>query len=160
MLFYADDASQLARPEELARLSGLDFLQGIVDGRYPQPPICRTLSFALVEVSEGRVVFEGTPRFEQYNPLGGVHGGWFGTLLDSCMSCAVQTELPVGKFYTTLEYRVNMTRPLGESSEKVRATGLTLQVGGRVGTAEGKITGVDSGKLYAFGTATCLIMSA
>lgn len=157
MPLFADNPDQLLDPEALKALSGLEFLQGIVAGRLPHPPISRTLSFAMVEAEPGRVVFEGTPHFGQYNPLGGVHGGWFGTLLDSCMSCAVQSALERGFGYTTLEYRVNMTRPLTVDSEKVRAVGDTLHVGRRTGTAEGKIVGVESGKLYAFGTATCLI---
>ena len=155
---FVESAAELLSPEELGKMSGLEFLSGIAAGELPAPPIARTLSFYLKEVSEGRVVFEGTPGIDHYNPLGGVHGGWFGTLLDSCLACAVQSTLPKGSGYTTLEYRVNITRPLLESSEKVLAIGETLHVGRRTGTSEGRIIGAESGKLYAFGTTTCLIL--
>ena len=155
---FVESAEQLMPLETMRSMSGLEFLQGIQQGRYPAPPICRPMNFEMVEASEGRVVFEGRPRFEHYNPLGGVHGGWFGTLLDSCMACAVQTTLAAGMGYTTLEYRVNITRPLLEGGEPVRAVGETLHVGRRTGTSEGKLVGAESGKLYAFGTTTCLLM--
>lgn len=155
---FVESADQLLTLETMRSLSGLEFIQGIQQGRYPAPPICQTMNFTMIEAVEGRVVFEGRPHFAHYNPLGGVHGGWFGTLLDSCMACAVQTTLAAGFGYTTLEYRVNITRPLMESSEPVHAVGETLHVGRRTGTSEGKLIGADSGKLYAFGTTTCLIM--
>lgn len=145
--------------DQLKAMSGLAFIQGIVEGRLPEPPICETMRFRMIEASEGRVVFEGRPEFRHYNPIGGVHGGWFGTVLDSCMACAVQTTLAAGFGYTTLEYRVNIVRPLFEEGEAVRAIGSALHVGRRTGTAEGKLVGAESGKLYAFGTTTCLVIA-
>ncbi|MEL6278213.1 MAG: PaaI family thioesterase [Pseudomonadota bacterium] len=155
---FVDAPDQLMSVEQMRSMSGLEFIQGIVEGRHPAPPICRTMNFHFLEATKGRVVCEGTPLFKHYNPIGGVHGGWFGTLIDSCVACAVQTALPQGFGYTTLEYRVNITRPLLEGSEKVHAIGEVLHVGRRTGTAEGKIVGADTGKLYAFGTTTCLVL--
>ncbi len=145
--------------ERIASMSGLDFILGILEGRIPAPPICRPMNFRLVAAEHGRAVFEGAARFDHYNPIGGVHGGWFGTLLDSCMACAVQTTLPRGFGYTTLEYRVNIVRPVFETSEAMRAEGVCLHTGKRTAAAEGKMVGVDSGKLYAFGVSTCLVMA-
>ncbi|NCX23526.1 MAG: PaaI family thioesterase, partial [Betaproteobacteria bacterium] len=100
--------------------------------------------------------FEGTPTRAVYNPLGTVHGGWFCTLLDSALGCAVHTTLPAGKAYTTLEIKVNMVRPLTNAIPLVRAEGKVIHTGKQVATAEGRIVGPD-GKIYAHATTTCLI---
>ena len=97
---------------EMRTLSGLDFMQGILEGRVTGPTICPTMNFDLHIVERGRIVFRGTPEFGHLNPFGGTHGGWYGVLLDSCMSCAVHTEIPAGRGYTTLEYKVNITRAI------------------------------------------------
>ena len=153
---FVDRLEDLPPPGELAALSGREIMQGVLTGRLPAPPICRTLGFRLTEVSEGGPVFEGEPRFEHYNVLGGVHGGWFGTLLDSCMGCAVHTRLPRGKGYTTLEYKVNIIRPAGPETGVLRAVGEAIHVGRRTGVAEGRL--VDAaGRLYAQASTTCLI---
>ncbi len=153
---FIDRAGDLPASAEFAALSGMEIMQGIPTGRLPAPPICRTLGFRLTEVSEGRAVFEGKPGFEDYNVLGGVHGGWFGTLLDSCMGCAVHTCLPRGKGYTTLEYKVNIIRPAALGTGALRAIGEAAHVGRRTGVAAGRL--VDAaGRLYALGSTTCLI---
>lgn len=138
-------------------MSGLDFIQAICDGRLPQPPICAPLSFHMVEASEGFVVFEGTPTNALYNPLGSVHGGWYGTLLDSCMACAVQTTLARGTAYTTVEYSVNLVRAITVDTGPVRAEGRIVHRGRRLATADGRLLDL-SGKLLAHGTTTCMIM--
>lgn len=137
-------------------LSGLELMQGILAGRYPQAPICKVAHFRLAEVSEGLAVFTGTPMADFYNPLGTVHGGWISTLLDSCMSCAVHTAVPKGQAYTTVELKVNFVRPPLERTGPMRAEGRTIHVGGRIATAEGRLVDA-SGKLYAHGLVTCMI---
>jgi len=137
-------------------MSGFDFIDGMRSGRLPAPPIGKTLNYHLTEVEEGRVVFEGTPEFAAYNPLGGIHGGWFGTLLDSCMACAVQTTLPKGKGYTTIEYKVTILRPVFVTTPPLKAIGTVVSSGRRVATATGEMVGED-GKVYATGTTTCLV---
>ena len=104
------------------------------------------------------VRFRGTPDFAHSNPMGTVHGGWYGTLLDSCMACAVMTKVPRGSLYTTLEYKVNITRaiPLGM---EILATGSVDHAGKTTGVAHGEIRGAEDGKLYATGSTTCLIMT-
>ena len=138
-------------------MSGLAFMQAILDGRIAHPPMGRTLDYRLHDVAPGRVAFRGTPDFDMTNPMGTVHGGWYGTLLDSAMACAVMTEVPRGSVYTTLEYKVNVTRPIPLGTE-VEAVGTVSHAGRSTGVAEGRITGVADGKLYATGSTTCIIM--
>jgi uncharacterized protein (TIGR00369 family) len=142
--------------EQVAGLSGLEMLRAVLDGRLPAAPITQTLDFALVEVEPGRVAFQGRPRAAHYNPLGTVHGGWFATLLDSAVACAVHSLLPVGKAYTTAELKINIVRPLTDKVPLVRAEGNIIHFGGRMATAEGRLTGAD-GKLYAHASTTCFI---
>lgn len=155
---FAECPADLLTPAQMAGLSGIDFMRGILVGRLPAPPIARHMGMRLLEVAEGRIVFEGTPAFDHYNPLGGVHGGWFGTLLDSCMACAVMSRLPRGRGYTTLEYKVNILRPVFAETGPLRAIGTAPHVGRRTGVAEGRLEGPD-GKLYALGSTTCLVFA-
>jgi len=142
--------------ETLKAMSGLEFLQSLIAGCLPAPPITRTLGFVLTEVSEGRALFRGEPSSEHYNPIGSVHGGWAATLLDSCMGCAVQSTLPQGSGYTTVEFKINLVRGMTDKTGPVEAEGTIVQSGRRVGVAEGRLTD-GSGRLLAFGTTTCLI---
>lgn len=138
-------------------LSGLEFLQKILTGELRRPPIAALLNFELVEVREGYAVFAVKPAEYHYNPIGVVHGGLGATLLDSAMGCAVQSMLPAGAGYTTLEIKVNFVRPMTAETERVRCEAKLIHLGGRTATAEGRI--VDAtGKLYSHGTTTCLIM--
>ena len=121
-----------------------------------QPPIAKTLGFVLAEVAPGFALFTMAPQFRHYNPIGSVHGGVAATLLDSCMSCAIQTQLEQGRGYITLELKVNMVRPITENTGPIRAEGRALHVGRRAGTSEGKILDAN-GTLLAHGTTTCLI---
>ena len=142
--------------EEVKKISGLEFLKGISEGRFPPPPIAHLLGFTLTEVEEGRGLFTGTPDFRLYNPIGSVHGGYIATLLDSCMSCAVHTTAPAGFGYTTVEIKVNFVRAVTDKTGLVRAEGKMINAGKRIGTSEGRLTDAQ-GRLLAHGTATCLI---
>ena len=142
--------------EQMKAGSGMEFLQRIWRGELPSVPIGRTLDFVPIEGEPGRIVFQGTPGPQHYIPLGSVHGGYFCTLLDSAVGCAVQSMLPQGVGYTTLELKVNLIRALTAKTGPVRAEGKTIQVGRSVGIAEGRLFDVD-GKLYAHCTTTCLI---
>jgi uncharacterized protein (TIGR00369 family) len=145
-----------ATPDVIGRYSGLEFLQAMARGELDYPPIADTLNFTLVHFEPGRVIFQGTPLFEHYNPIGSVHGGWFCTLLDSALACAVQTKLPKGRGYTTLELKVNMIRPLTKDSGPVRAEGSIVHVGRQSGIAEARLYD-SAGKIYASASTTCLI---
>jgi uncharacterized protein (TIGR00369 family) len=152
----SDQQLGVASREQIAGKTGLEIMQSLLRGELPAPPISDTLDFALIEVDYGRAVFQGRPLERHYNPLGTVHGGWFATLLDSALGCAVHTAMPAGKSYTTLELKVNMLRALTKKVELVRAEGHTIHVGGQVATAEARL--VDAaGKLYAHATTTCLV---
>lgn len=154
---YAKSMDELLDQEALLSMSGLDFMEGIRDGRLPAPPISQGLNYALDTVEDGRVVFRGAPSFDHTNPMGTVHGGWYGTLLDSCMACAVMTKVPKGSIYTTLEYKINITRSIPVGME-IAAEGIVSHAGRSTGVAEGTIRGVQDGKLYATGSTTCIIM--
>jgi uncharacterized protein (TIGR00369 family) len=144
---------------ELTQRSGLEVFEAIFSGELPSPPIGETLDYIPVHMEYGIAVFQGRPQRKHYNPLGTVHGGWFCTLLDSAVACAIHTTLPAGKAYTTLELKVNMVRALTDATPLVRAEGKIVHVGRQTATAEGRIIGPD-GKLYAHATTTCLIFDA
>ena len=146
----------VARPEQVAGRSGLEVLQSMLRGDLPYPPIARTLSFQLVEVGEGRAVFQGTPGADHLNPMGTVHGGWYATLLDSALGCAVHTMMPAGRGYTTAELGVNLVKAIGPKVQRVRAEGKVLHCGRQLATAEARLVGPD-GTLYAHATTTCLV---
>jgi uncharacterized protein (TIGR00369 family) len=145
-----------AAAEAGRKLSGLEYLQGIVEGSLPRPPIGALMNFTITELGEGRAVFTAEPAEYHYNPIGVVHGGLAATLLDSAMGCAVHSTLPAGAGYTTLEVKVNFVRPITIETGLVRCEGRVIYVGGRTATADGRITD-ESGKLYAHATTTCII---
>lgn len=136
----------------VAGRSGLQIFQALLAGEIPPPPIAATLDFTLLRIERGFAVFQGRPRFNHYNPMGTVHGGWFSTLLDSAM----HSTLPAGKAYTTLELKLNLVRALTDAVPLVRAEGRLVHGGRQVATAEGRIVGPD-GKLYAHASTTCLV---
>jgi uncharacterized protein (TIGR00369 family) len=143
--------------KQVLGLSGMEILEAILAGELPAPPMGVTLDFVPIRMEPGLAVFQGRPLRRHYNPLGTVHGGWFATLLDSAVGCAVHSMLPAGKGYTTLELKVNLVRPLTDSVPLVRAEGKVIHTGRQVATAEGRIIGPD-GKLYAHATTTCLLI--
>jgi len=155
--YFPETADDMPSPVQMAQLKGIDLMRGIMAGRFPAAPIARLANMTLEDVAEGRAVFAGTPGFEHYNPMGSVHGGWFGILLDSALGCAVMTKMPRGKGYTTLEYKVNILRAATETTGKLWCTAETLHVGRRTATAEARLVDAD-GKLYATGTTTCLVI--
>jgi uncharacterized protein (TIGR00369 family) len=138
-------------------VSGLEFLQRIVSGELAPPPFAALLNFDLVEVGEGHAVFAVNPAEYHYNPIGVVHGGLAATLLDSAMGCAVHSMLPAGAGYTTLEIKVNFIRAMTAETGRVRCEAKIVHSGARTATAEGRIVD-ETGKLYAHGTTTCLIL--
>jgi uncharacterized protein (TIGR00369 family) len=137
--------------------SGIEFLQKIVSGEIPPPPIAVLMGFDLTKVEPGYALFECDPAEYHYNPIGVVHGGLACTLLDSAMSCAIQTTVPAGSAYTTLELKVNLVRAITDKTGHLRAEGRLIHGGSRMGTAEGKLIDKDD-KIYAHGTTTCMIM--
>jgi uncharacterized protein (TIGR00369 family) len=137
-------------------MSGLEFVQGLVDGSLPLNTIAKTLGYDITEAKSGRVVITAEPNDTHLNPAGGVHGGLSATLLDSCMGLAVLSTLEKGIGQTTLEFKISLVRPITPETGLITAEGVVLSSGRRVGTAEGRITD-SGGRLLAHGTTTCLI---
>jgi uncharacterized protein (TIGR00369 family) len=126
-------------------------------GELPPPPMVALLGLRLVEADEGRVVFAGTATERIYNGWGVAHGGFAATLLDSALGCAINTLSPPGRTYTTLELKINYTRPLTQDAGELRCEARVVHAGHRIATSEGRI--VDArGKLYAHGTTTCIVV--
>ena len=142
--------------EQRKQMSGLEFVQGLADGTLPLNTIAKTLGYDITEATAGRVVITADPDDTLLNPAGTVHGGFSATLLDSCMGLALQTTLEKGLASTTLEFKISLVRPITPETGPIRAEGVVLQRGRRVGTAEGRITDAN-GKLLAHGTTTCLV---
>ena len=142
--------------KEGLQMTGIDYMQALVNGQFPQPPIASTLNFRLVEVREGYARFECEPAEFHYNPIGVVHGGLAATLLDSALGCAVHTTMAKGMGYTTVQLNVNLTRAITSNVKKLHAIGMVIHAGRQLATAEAKLTD-DAGKLYAHGTTTCLV---
>jgi uncharacterized protein (TIGR00369 family) len=139
-------------------MPGIEFLRALRDGRLPPPPIAQLLGFSLVEVEPGLAVFECVPGEQHYNPIGVVHGGLAMTLLDSAMGCCVQTRMPAGGGYTTLEAKTNLVRAITAQTGRLRAIGKVVHLGNRIATAEGRLEDA-SGKLYAHATTTCIVLN-
>lgn len=147
----------VARPEQVAGLTGLQMMQAMLRGEIPYAAIAKTLDFLILEVAEGKAVFQGSPGPAHLNPMGGIHGGWYATLLDSALGCAVHTMMPVGRGYTTAELGVNLVKAINPAkTPRVRAIGTVVHCGRQLATAEARIVGPD-GTLYAYATTTCLV---
>jgi uncharacterized protein (TIGR00369 family) len=149
----------LADSALIAGKTGLELLQAMLNGELPYPFIAETMDFSLIEVDVGKAVFQGTPQLKHYNPLGTVHGGWYATLLDSALGCAVQSTLPAGRAYTTVEIGMNIVRAASHQTGPLRAIASVLHSGRQLATAEARIVDPD-GKLYAHATTTCLVFEA
>src|ERR1700677_2037853 len=137
--------------ERQKEMSGLEFVEGLVDGTLPLNTMAETLGYDVTEAANGRVVVSVEPSAAHLNPAGGVHGGLAATLLDSCMGLAVPSTLEKGVGQTTIEFKISLVRRITPDTE-----GVVLNCGRQIGTAEGRITD-QKGRLLAHGTTTCLI---
>ncbi|MBE2182349.1 MAG: PaaI family thioesterase [Anaerolineae bacterium] len=149
----------LATFAEGRQLSGLDYLHALLRGELPKPPISEALDFTLASIEKGRAVFECVPQEFHYNPIGIVHGGLAATLLDSALGCAVQTMLPAGISYATVELHVNLVRAITRETGLLLAEAEVLHFGRQMATAQGRLIDAN-GKLYAHGSTTCMIVTA
>jgi len=152
----ARQGSRTLSPDQIATMSGLDFIRAIKEGAHPPPPMAILIGFDLVEAEEGKVVFSGVPGESHLNPMGVVHGGYAATLLDSCMTCAIQSALKPGFAATTLDLAIHFTRAATPQSGALRAEGKIVHVGRQFGTAEGRLTD-PQGRIIAHATTSCLI---
>jgi uncharacterized protein (TIGR00369 family) len=154
---HATDPDDLPDRATLLSMSGLAYMEAMRDGRLPGPPMAGLLGFRLAEVVPGRVTFRAQPAGSHLNPMGTLHGGWYGCLLDTAMGCAVMTTVPRGRWYVTLEYRVNLIRTIPPGAE-VEAEGLVEHAGRSTAVALGAIRSLADGRLHATGSTTCLIL--
>ena len=146
-------------PERQKQMSGLEFVQGLADGTLPLNTMAETLRYDVAEAESRRVVVTAMPDRRHLNPAGTVHGGLAATMLDSCMGLAIHTTLDKGVGSTTLEFKISLVRPIMPETGLIRAEGVVLSCGRRVGTAEGRLTDGE-GRLLAHGTTTCLILQS
>lgn len=146
----------VARPDQIAGKTGLQQMQAMLNGDIPHAAIASTLDFLIIGVEDGVATFQGTPGPQHFNPMGTVHGGWFATLLDSALGCAVHTRMPAGRGYTTAELSVNIVKALTPKVPRVRAIGRVIHSGRQLATADAQLIGPD-GTLYAHATTTCLV---
>ena len=142
---------------ERRAMGGLTFFKRMLAGQMPQAPMTKLLDMRLLEVEEGRVVFGAVPSRAHYNGMGVVHGGFAATLLDSALGCAINSAMPAGRSFTTLELKINYTRPLRREVGEVRCEATVIYAGNRTATAEARVIAAD-GKLYAHGTTTCILV--
>ena len=156
---FAEGPEDFLTPGQILSMSGLEYLRKMVSGEVPSPTVQRSMACAITEVSEGQVSLRGTPAHPQTNGYGGIHGGWYAMVLDTAMTCAVISCLPQGRSQTTLEFKVNLIGAIPPGTEVV-ATGTADHVGRSTGVARGEIRGAADGRLYATGSATCLILGA
>ena len=140
-------------------MSGLEFVQGLVEGGLPLNTIARTLGYDIAEAESGRVVVMAEPKDTHLNPWGTVHGGFAATILDSCMGLAIQSTLEKGVGSTTLEFKISFVRPIMPEMGPIKAEGRVINRGRRIGIADGRITD-SKGRLLVHGTTTCLIFES
>jgi uncharacterized protein (TIGR00369 family) len=139
-------------------MSGKELLQAIVEGRLPQAPISKTMSFWLVEVGDGFAAFEGEPGADLLNPMGVVHGGWALTLIDSVTACAGHSLLPAGSTYTTVETKGNFSKPITLATGRVRADARVVSRGRQIVSCEAKVSD-KGGRVLAHGTSTLMVLN-
>lgn len=137
------------------KMTGLELMQAFCQGQIPAPGIAKTMSIAPVEVEYGRIVFSATADERHTNPLGGVHGGFAATVLDSVTGCASHTVLAAGESYGTTDLAIKICRPM-PFNQKLIAEGKVINVGRNLIISEGYLRDED-GKLYAHATATNMI---
>ncbi len=154
--FIAGKAYGTVSPEQQKQLSGLEFVQGLAEGTLPLNSMAKTLGYDVSEAANGRVVVTARPNAAHLNPAGTVHGGLAATMLDTCMGLAIHSTLEKGVGSTTLEFKISLVRPITPETGLIKAEGVVLNCGRRIGTAEGRIID-QQGRLLAHGTTTCLI---
>ena len=147
----------LQTAEQALQMPGIDFLQAIINGNIPAPPVMHTLDIKLGTLQTGLVTFSFTPQEFHYNPIGTVHGGVITTILDSAMGCALHSTLPQGTGYTTLELKVNFLKAVNTKTGVLTATGKLIQSGSRVALTEAQLTD-EAGNIYAHATSTCMLL--
>jgi uncharacterized protein (TIGR00369 family) len=137
-------------------VTGLEYLERVADGRIPHPSMAQTLGFRLTAVEKGRAVITGVTSEAYCNPNGSIHGSWAAAVLDSCMGSSVHSMLDAGVGFTVIEFKIDFVRPITVATGEVTAEGRVVNVGKRIGIADGTATD-SAGRVLARGTTTCLL---
>lgn len=140
----------------IQEMTGLEIMQAFARGEIPAPSICETIPMQLIEVEYGRSLFTAQADKRHTNPLGGVHGGFAATVLDSVTGCASHTVVGAGEGYGTTDLNIKMCRPIPYDTKMI-AEGKVINVGRNLIIAEGYIRD-EAGKIYAHATATNMII--
>jgi len=155
-LLKEDRVYDVVPPQVMASMTGLEFMQAIIDGKLPAPPITGTMGFLVTRVEKGYALAEAIPSFDYYNPIGSVHGGFAATLMDTVLGVSVHTMMEKGQGYTTLEFKISFIKAITRDTGPIRAEGRVLSCGRRAATAEAHLRDA-SGRLLAHATTTCLV---
>lgn len=155
-LLKEDRTYDVVPPQVLASMTGLEFMQAMLDGKLPAPPITRTMGFLITKVEKGYAQAEAIPSFDYYNPIGSVHGGYAATLMDTVLGVSVHTMMEKGQGYTTLEFKISFIKAMTKDTGPIRAEGRVLSAGRRAATAEAHLKDAN-GRLLAHATTTCLV---
>ncbi|HKS28711.1 MAG TPA: PaaI family thioesterase [Pyrinomonadaceae bacterium] len=147
------------KAEARTEMSGLEYMRKLAAGELPQSGMGRLMGFRITEVSEGYAVVTVVPDERHHNGIGIAHGGLAATLLDSATGCAINTMMPPGRIFTTLEMKINYVRPIRSDAGTVRCEARVIHAGSRTAYAEGRVVD-ERGRLYAHGTATCMLFRA
>ena len=139
-----------------ATMTGLELMQAMLAGKLPPPSIASTIPMRGMAVESGKVVFKARADERHLNPLGGVHGGFAATVMDTVTGCAVHTLLAAGEGYGTIDLNVKMVRPVPRNVDLV-AEGNVINISRSLAVSEGTLKDAE-GKLYAHATATCMLM--
>ncbi|THD84401.1 PaaI family thioesterase [Aliigemmobacter aestuarii] len=156
-VFSATCPADIPPPEVFRARSGLDYMKGVLEGRFPMPRLVADMGMVFTAIEDHRATLRGAAAFGHTNLFGGVHGGWYGTIMDTAMGCAVMTVVPQGKWQTTLEYKVNIMRAVRIGTE-VEVTGIVDHAGQTTAVARAEVRGAEDGRLYATASTTCLIL--
>ncbi len=140
----------------LMKVSGREMLEKMADGELSPPSMADTIYMRIEDVGEGTIVFNTRAGKEHLNPLGGVHGGFAATVLDSATGCAVHSLLEPGVGYSTVDLHIKMLRPIPKE-KPLKATAHVIHISQQIGVAEASLVD-EEGNLFAHGTATCAIM--
>ncbi len=141
---------------KIEEMTGLEILQAMALGELPRASITTTIPMSIIKAEEGKVVFHAIADDSHLNPLGGVHGGFAATVLDSVTGCAVHTLLGAGVGYGTIDLNIKMIRPVPKNEELI-AEGKVINMSKSLGISEGTLKSQD-GRLLATATATCMII--
>ncbi|MYM64440.1 PaaI family thioesterase [Pseudomaricurvus sp. HS19] len=139
-----------------AELSGLELIHAIINGHIPPPSIAQGIPMGIRSAEHGKVVFEASADERHLNPMGGVHGGFAATVLDSATGSAVHSALEAGTGFATVDLNVKMVRPVPQR-RTLLAEGNLLHLSRTIAISEASLKD-ESGKLYAHATATCKIL--